>query len=291
MENNNKISVTPLTDDEFNEFNKKIEHGRLLSVREIIKDTLDIIHFTVTHFIRHDPLVQGSKDIEKDSIHKPLIDSWQKIISNTKSRVDEMDDSELSKIAKHANYVQDVFNLVRMYIPVGMYQCSSQPIMDREIPGIGAVIGARKLRGYLRKVLDIYEILNTPVGQYMGANIEYFSKLRFEELFSGVNGTTHHTREDLGYEIYNTELHHPYWVHLNKQSLDMVVCDPDIFLKWADENVKGINKDEFFEFLTKRESEIFAYTRLKQSYPNLTADEKDEMCKVFYRWFLKEQGF
>jgi hypothetical protein len=71
----------------------------------------------------------------------------------------------------------------------------------------------------------------------------------------------------------------------------MVVCDPDIFLKWADENVKGINKDEFFEFLTKRESEIFAYTRLKQSYPNLTADEKDEMCKVFYRWFLKEQGF
>lgn len=283
---NNKIPFTPLADDEFNEFNKKIEHGRLLSVRESLKDTLDIIQFTVTYFIRHDPLVQGTKD----STHEPLIDSWQKIISNTKSQVDEMDDNELSKIAKHANCVQDAFNLVRMYIPVSMYQCSSQPIMDREIPGIGAVIGARKFRGYLRKVLDIYDILNTPVGKYMGANIEYFSKLRFEELFSGVNGTIHHTQDDLGYEIYNTELHSPYWVYLNAQLLDNVVCDPDIFLKWADENVKNINKDEFFEFLTRRESEIFAYTKLKQSYPNLTADEKDEICKVFYRWFLKEQA-
>ena len=79
-------------------------------------------------------------------------------------------------------------------------------------------------------------------------------------------------------------------MHPNEQPLDKVIGDPDIFLKWADENAKNINKDEFFEFLTRREPEISAYMKLKQSYPNLTADEKDEICKIFYRWFLKEQA-
>lgn len=178
---NNKMSVTPLTDEEFKEFSKKIEHGKLLPVREILKDTLDVIQFTVEYFLKYN--VPEIKNIEKDSTHELLIDSWCEITSNAKSRVDEMDDNELSKIAKHANYVQDAFDLVRMHIPVGMYQCS-QLIEDCELPGLSAVLGARKLRGYLRKVFDIYAILNTPVEQYMGANIEYFSKMQFEELLS-----------------------------------------------------------------------------------------------------------
>ena len=286
---NNKMSATPLTDEEFKEFSKKIEHGKLLPVREILKDILDVIQFTVEYFLKYN--VPEIKNIEKDSTHELLIDSWCEITSNAKSRVDEMDDNELSKIAKHANYVQDAFDLVRMHIPVGMYQCS-QLIEDCELPGLSAVLGARKLRGYLRKVFDIYAILNTPVEQYMGANIEYFSKMQLEELLSkssNVKSTTRLTRDELGYKIYNTELHYPYFMCLNEQPLDKVIGDPDIFLKWADENAKNINKDEFFEFLTRRESEISAYTKLKQSYPNLTADEKDEICKVFYRWFLKEQ--
>lgn len=283
---NNKMSVTPLTDEEFKEFSKKIEHGKLLPVREILKDTLDVIQFTVEYFIRHDTLIQGTKDIDT------FTDVVNLATSNAKSRVDEMDDNELSKIAKHANYVQDAFNLVRIYIPASMYQCGSQPIMYCEIPGLTAVLGARKLRGYLRKVLDICNILNTPAKQYMGTNIVYFPKMQFEELLSkssNVKGTTRRIQDELGYKIYNTELHYPYWVHPNEQPLDKVIGDPDIFLKWTDENAKNINKDEFFEFLTRRESEISAYTKLKQSYPNLTADEKDEICKVFYRWFLKEQ--
>ena len=277
---NNKVSVTPLTDDEFKEFSKKIEHGKLLSVREILKDTLDIIHFTVKYFLKY------------NVSHKLLMESWEKITSNAKSQVDEMDDDKLIKIAKHANCVQDAFDLVRMHIPVGMYQCS-QLIMDREIPRLSAVLGARKFRGYLRKIFDIYDILNTPTGQYMGADIEYFSSTSLEEFsneFSGVKGTKRPTSSDLGYEIYNTELRHPYYVYLNEQPLDKVIGDPDVFLKWVDENAKDINKDEFFEFLTRRESEISAYIKLKQSYPNLTADEKDEICEVFYRWFLKEQA-
>ena len=284
---NNKISDTPLTDDEFKEFRKKIDHSRLLTVREILKDTLDIIHFTVKYFIQHDTLIQGTKDIDTFG------DVVNLVTSNAKSRVDEMDDNELSKIAKHANYVQDAFNLVRIYIPANMYQCSSQPIMCCELPGLNAVLGSRKLRGYLCKVFDIYGILNTPAEQYMGANIEYFSSTRLEELlseFSSVKGTTRLTRDDLGYEIYNAELRHPYFVYLNEQPLDKVIGDPDVFLKWVDKNAKNINKDEFFEFLTRREPEISAYTKLKQSYPNLTADEKDEICEVFYRWFLKEQA-
>ena len=284
---NNKISVTPLTDDEFKEFRKRIKHGNSLPVREILKDTRDVIQFTVKYFIRHDTLIQGTKDIDT------FTDVVNLVTSNAKSRVDEMDDNELSKIAKHANYVQDAFNLVRMYIPASMYQCSSQPIMCCELPGLNAVLGARKLRGYLRKVLDIYNILNTPAEQYKGAEILYLPKMNLEELLSkssNVKGTTRLTRDDLGYEIYNTELHYPYWVHPNEQPLDKVIGDPDIFLKWADENAKNINKDEFFEFLTRREPEISAYMKLKQSYPNLTADEKDEICKIFYRWFLKEQA-
>lgn len=83
---------------------------------------------------------------------------------------------------------------------------------------------------------------------------------------------------------------HPYYVYLNERPLDKVIGDPDIFLKWVDENVKDIDKDEFFEFLIKHESEISAYTKLKPSYPNLTTDEKGEICKFFVRWFLKEQA-
>lgn len=284
---NNKTSVTPLTDDEFKEFSKKIEHGKLLPVREILKDTLDVIQFTVKYFIQHDTLIQGTKDIDTFS------DVVNLVISNAKSRVDEMDDNELSKIAKHANYVQDAFNLVRMYIPASMYQCSSQPIMCCELPGLNAVLGVRKLRGYLRKVFDIYAILNTPAEQYMETSIMYLPKMQLEELLSkssNVKGTTRLTRDELGYKIYDTELHYPYWVCLNEQPLDKVIGDPDVFLKWADENVKDIDKDEFFDFLTRCESEISAYARSKRSYPNLTADEKDEMCTFFYRWFLKEQA-
>lgn len=163
---NNEIPFTPLTDDEFKEFNEKVEHGKLLSVREILKDTLDIIHFTVTYFLRYS--VPEIENIDKDSAKELAMDSWHEIIFNAKSQVDEMDDNSLSEIAKHANYVQDAFNLVRMYIPVDMYQCNNQPVMYRELPGPIAVLGARKLRGYLRKVFDIYNILNTPVWQYMG---------------------------------------------------------------------------------------------------------------------------
>lgn len=288
---NKEISVASLTDDEFNEFNKKIEHSKLLLVREILKDTLDIIHFTVKYFLKYS--VPEIENIEKDSTKELLIDSWSEITFNAKSRVDEMGDNELVKIAEHANYVHDAFNLVRMYIHVGMYQCSSQLIDGHELPGISSVLGARKLRGYLRKIFDIYNILKTPVGQYMGADIEYFSVRRLNELlskFSDVRSVTGFTSENLGYGIYNTGLQHPYYVYPNEQLLDKVIGDPDIFLKWADENVKDIDKDEFFEFLTRHESEIFAYTKLKPSYPNLTADEKDEICKFFVRWFLKEQA-
>ena len=127
----------------------------------------------------------------------------------------------------------------------------------------------------------------------MGATIDYFSESRCKELLSELSaakGATHRILDDLGNVIYNTELRHPYYVYLNEQPLDEVIGDPDIFLKWADENVNDIDKDEFFEFLTSHELEIFAYTKLKPSYPNLTADEKDEICKFFVRWFLKEQA-
>lgn len=288
---NNEIPFTPLTDDEFKEFNEKVEHGKLLSVREILKDTLDIIHFTVEYFLRYS--VPEIENIDKDSAKELAMDSWHEIIFNAKSQVDEMDDNSLSEIAEHANYVQDAFNLVRMYIPVDMYQCSSQPVMYHELPRPIEVLGARKLRGYLRKVFDIYNILNTPAWQYMGVDIEYVSEKRLKELlseFSGVKRATRPTSDNLGYGIYNTGLQHPHCIYLNERPLDKVIGDPDILLKWADENVKDIDKDKFFEFLIRHKSEISAYTKLKPSYLNLTTDEKDEMCKFFVRWFLKEQS-
>lgn len=282
---NNEIPFTPLTDDEFKEFNEKVEHSKLLSVREILKDTLDIIHFTVEYFLKYN--IPEIENIDKDSAKELVMDSWHEIIFNAKSQVDEMDDNSLSEIAEHANYVQDAFNLVRMYIPVDMYQCSSQPVMYHELPRPIEVLGARKLRGYLRKVFDIYNILNTPAWKYMGVDIEYVSEKRLKEL---LKRATRPTSDNLGYGIYNTGLQHPYYVYLNERPLDKVIGDPDIFLKWVDENVKDVDKDEFFEFLIRHESEISAYTKLKLSYPNLTADEKDEMCKFFVRLFLKEQA-
>lgn len=282
-----------VNDEEIKEFSKKIEHDKLLSTREILKDTLDVIHFTVKCFLKHN--VQGFENIEKDLTHELLIDSWQEIVFNAKSQVDKMNDDEIAKIAKHANCVQDAFNLVRMYMPVGMYQCSGQPIMYRELPSAGSVLGARKLRGYLRKVLDIYNILNTPAEKYNGASISigYLSQTRLKEVlsgFSGAKGTSHCVSDFCGHEIYNTDLRHLHDAYLNEQPLDKVIGDPDVFLKWADENVKNINEYEFLKFLTRHESEITTYTRSKQSYPNLTDDEKDEICEFFCRWFLKEQA-
>ena len=221
--NNVEDGITKVTDEEVKEFSKKIEHDELLSTRDNLKDTLDVIHFTVKYFLRHG--VPGIKNAEKDSTHELLIESWQKIVANVKSQVDEMDDDEIAKIAKHANCVQDAFNLVRMYIPVGMYQCSSQPIMYREIPGAGSVLGARKLRGYLRKVLDICNILNTPVEQYAGADMEYLSPERLKELLSeflGVRGTTRPISDFCGHDIYNTKLQHSHYVRLDEQPLDKV---------------------------------------------------------------------
>lgn len=314
----NETPVTALTDDELKEFNEKIEHGKLLPMREILKDTLDIIHFTVKYYLKYS--VPRNENAGKDSTHELLIDSWQKIISNAKSQVDEMADDELAKIAKHDNCAQDAFNLVKMHIPVGMYQ--SRLTEDREFPGLSAILGELKLRGYLRKISDIYSILNTPTERYMGSTIEYFSKSRCKEYFSesrceellgelsAVRGTAHCTSDsesssakgatrrmldDLRDVIYNTGLRHPYFVYLyekdqhHEQSLDEVIGEPDVVLKWTDENVKGINKDEFFDFLTKHESDISAYARLKPSFPQLNAEEKDEICRFFVRWFVKEQ--
>ena len=87
-----KISITPLTDDELKEFNEKVEHGKLLPIRNILKDTLDIIHITVKHFYRHLPSNVGYENLSTDD----LIDSITTAISNAMLQVDEMDDKKVS---------------------------------------------------------------------------------------------------------------------------------------------------------------------------------------------------
>ena len=280
---NNKISITPLTDDELKEFNEKVEHGKLLPIRNILKDTLDIIHITVKHFYRHLPSNVGYENLSTDD----LIDSITTAISNAMLQVDEMDDKKLAKIAKHANYVYDAFKLVEMYIPDGMFPSGYQPNISYPLPGCIKIPDTHT--NYLRKVFDIYQILSAPIGTYKGSDIGYTSTIRLKALLAEYPGgkalgATCNGPDMLGYAIYNTVLPYPYYVNTSDQDKW-----PDI-MKWVYENVKNIDEGEFYEFLNTHKSEIAAYTKLKASYPNLTDDEKDEMCKLFVRLFLKEQA-
>ena len=84
MENNNKLSVTPLTEDEVKKFNKEIDCILCSPVRNNIKDALDAILITVKSFYRSLPAEAAEQT-------DGLINATTKVVSAAMRSVDEMD--------------------------------------------------------------------------------------------------------------------------------------------------------------------------------------------------------
>lgn len=270
MENNNKLSVTPLTDDEVKKFNDEVDHVLCSPIRKSLKDVLDIILITIKSFYRSIPLSDSRlADLSPDD----LINSTTKAVAAAMSRIDEMDVTELKKIAEHSNYVYTAFNLVESYIPDGVLPRNYQPL--------GMYDSSPRSR-YLRKILDICRIICSPTIMYAGSDIGFscaiYLKSKLVEYPGGktlcgslcIPGDTGYIMFDNRPVVQNPE--HPAIISTLKE--------------WADKNIDDSCRDKFFAFLMRHEADIFKYAKVK--IPHTLAESYDA-CVFFYRWFLKEQ--
>jgi hypothetical protein len=270
---NVKVSVTSLTDDEIKDFNTEVEHNCFLPIRNSLKDALDVILLTVNYFYRHFPSDSGHPDLSTDD----LIDSITTAVSTVMLKVDEMDATELTKIAEHDNYVYDAFKLVEQYIPDGVLFRNHQPMVrGMSFPH----------EGYLRKVLDILNILCIPAMQYKGSDIGYGTAICLKSKlaeFPGGKTIMSYIPGEQGYKVYsNKPLAHSY---------DSIYPTAISTLRlWSDENLDDTSKDKFFAFLMRHVSDIFKYIQVKQLCDPLSESACKDMCTFFYRWFLKEQA-
>lgn len=270
---NVKLSVTALTDDEIKDFNTEVEHECFLPIRNGLKDALNVILLTVKYFYRHFPSDSGHPDLSTDD----LIDSITTAVSTVMLKVDEMDATELAKIAEHDNYVYDAFKLVKEYIPEGVLNHADiQFGRNRSFPD----------EGYLRKVLDILNILRIPAMRYMGSDVAYGTAICLKNRlakYPGENDIFRVIPGESGYTVYTNKL--------SKHSDNSIYPTAISTLRlWSDENLDDTSKDKFFAFLMRHVSDIFKYIQVKQLCNPLSESVCKDMCTFFYRWFLKEQA-
>lgn len=269
---NNEISVTSLTDDEIKDFNTEVEHECFLPIRNGLKDALNVILLTVEYFYRHFPSDAGHPDFSTDD----LIDSMTTAVSTVMLKIDEMDATELAKIAEHDNYVYDAFKLVKEYIPEGVLNHADiQFVRRRSFPD----------EGYLRKVLDILNILRIPAMRYMGSDVAYGTAICLKNIlakYPGENAITSILPGESGYTVYTNKL--------SRHSDNSIYPTAMSTLRlWSDENLDDTTKDKFFIFLIRHESDISKYIQVKQQQNSVADFDYKGMCTFFYRWFLKEQ--
>lgn len=270
---NVKLSVTALTDDEIKDFNTEVEHECFLPIRNGLKDALNVILLTVKYFYRHFPSDAGHPDFSTDD----LIDSITTVVSTVMLKVDEMDATELAKIAEHDNCVYDAFKLVKEYIPEGVLNHADiQFGRSRSFPD----------EGYLRKVLDILNILRIPAMRYMGSDVAYGTAICLKNRlakYPGENDIFRVIPGESGYTVYTNKL--------SKHSDNSIYPTAMSTLRlWSDENLDDTSKDKFFAFSMRHVSDIFKYIQVKQLCDPLSESVCKDMCTFFYRWFLKEQA-
>ena len=231
--------VTQLTDDEIKDFNTEVEHRCFLPIRNGLKDALDVILVAVNYFYRHFPSDAGYPDLSTDV----LLDSISTAVSTVMLKVDEMDTTELAKIAEHTNYAYDAFKLVEEYIPKGVLSQGYQPyVKGMNFPH----------EGYLRKVVDILSILRIPAMQYEGSDIGYVTSIHLKNRlaeYPGGKSVFDCLPGDYGYTVYrNTPVGRPY---------DFIYPTAMSTLRlWADANLDDNSKDKFLLFLVKHELDV-----------------------------------
>ena len=273
-ENEDVKSVTQLTDDEIKDFNTDAERSCFLPIRNALKDVLDVILLTAKHFYRLLPSNTGYPDLPTDD----LVDAIATAIYPAMQKVDEMDVTELAKIAEHTNYVYDAFKLIEEYMPNDAF---SRVIMQPTVEGTNF-----PHEGFLRKVLDLVCILCIPATQYKGSDIGYGTAILLKNKlaeYPGGKNVIGCLPGDYGYMVY-------YYKQVACSYNSIYPTVISTLRLWADTNLDDNSKDKFLLFLMKHESDIFKYMQLKQRQ-NLVANfDYEGMCTFFYRWFLNEQA-
>lgn len=279
MENNSEISVTPLTDDEIKEFNKEVEHTKLLPIRDALKDILHVIELTAVYFYHHIPKTENTDEVVSVD---DLIDSVYVAIDDAIMSVDEMDDAELVRIKGHPNLAYDAYRLVAMHLPDGLFTKHYNPLPYQAYNPVAHVIDPHA--AYLRKVFDIYQILRTPAEKYRGADLGYSSALALREALNDYPGGKFISRNVLPeHTMYNLP---PYVI-----AQEPVLCFAHSawIQGWADENLE-YDKHEFLSFVTNHSQDIIDYIELKHLGNTPNDKQVDGMCTLFYRWFLSERA-
>lgn len=279
MENSNTLSVTPLTDDEIKEFNKEVEHAKLEPIRDALKDILHVIKLTATYFYHHMPETENA-DVARSV--DDLIDAVSEAIDAAIMNVDKMDTAELARIKGHSNLTWDAYRLVSMYLPYGLFREHYNPVSYQAYNPVAHVNDPHI--AYLRKVFDIYQILRTPAGKYRGADLGYSSALALREALTDYPGGKFISRTVLPeHTMYDLP---PYAI---LQEPVLCFAHSSWIQGWADENLE-YDKHEFLSFMTNHSQDIIDYIELKNLGNLLDDKQVDDMCTLFYRWFLKEQA-
>ena len=277
-----EMSVTPLTNEEIDEFNKEVDHGLLLPYRQQLKQALLVIRLTCWN-----SYIVQQKLISIDN----LLVGIDEVINN----VDKMSDAELRKILTSDSCASAAYNLTKHFLPQVMILADHNSQTAPTMP----------ISNYIRKIFDICTIINTPTNVYRCVDHGFSTALRLKEVLAEFPGG-----KMVGNMIfpesylYNQAIPAPVLPPAPLSAADMYV--PKMGLVWSDaldnadtqiaiRNWMGDNLDDdhdaFKSFFLKEHRDLpHGYVLIK--YPgaqSLNESQVAEMCTFFYRWFIRDK--
>ena len=280
MENPNeniKLSVTPLTDDEINEFNKEADHVLFLPYRQQLKMALDVIKLTCWNYCITQP-----KLMPVDTI----LSSIDEVIEN----VDKMDGAELREKLTRDNFAKVAYDLTKDFLP-----------QDMLAMGYDFTVGASTTSApnYIWKIFDICTLINTPTWAYKRVDRGFDTALKLKTVLTEFPGgkmigdtifpSYILNNQDLPATLPLTDVYNSKSV-IQRDSFN----DPDnqmAMSNWMDDNLND-DRDAFGVFFFIKHSDL-PHRYLQMKYPgkeSLNETQVAEICTFVYRWFLKEKN-
>ena len=276
---NNKISVTPLTDEEIKEFNKEADHVLFLPYRQQLKMALDVIKLTCWNYCITQP-----KLMPVDTI----LSNIDEVIEN----VDKMDGAELREKLTRDNFAKVAYDLTKDVLPPDMLAAS----YDWETGGISTT----SVPNYIWKIFDICTLINTPVRMYKRVDPGYSTALQLKEVLAEFPGgkmignmifpSYRLNNQDLPStwplaSVYNSKSGHPWPDAVNDSNTQIAMRN------WMNCHLSD-DREAFGSFIFIEHSEL-PHIYAQMNYPcaqSLDETQVAEICTFVYRWFLKEKN-
>ena len=276
---NNKISVTPLTDEEIKEFNKEADRVLFLPYRQQLKMALDVIKLTCWNHCIAQP-----KLMPVDTI----LSNIDEVIEN----VDKMDGAELREKLTRDNFAKVAYDLTKDFLPQDMLAMS----YDWQNNGMPTT----PIPNYIWKIFDICTLINTPVWAYKRVDPGHSTALKLKEVLAEFPGG-----RMIGNMIF------PSYA-LNNQDLPASMPITDVYTRtikrmWMDalidmntqtairnwmHNNLDEDHDAFASFFFEDHCNL-PHSCVQMKYPgaqSLDETQVAEICTFMYRWFLKEKN-